>query len=379
MKLYSKDEAADITWLDTDEGRRMRSFFEPIFNEGVQAFVSNIETEVFILHIDNLFIPLTVNTKEYENSYVCSLYSFFLYAEEEMKRQHRYLLRIILNPFLTVLKIWFRFSKINQLVIVNNFLLSTNLYQALSSSQTLRICQFLKEQFPNHAILFRSLNTYSEKRLCDNLFKIGCEFITSRSIYFFDPKNYPEFPSKKRWIIQKDKKLRDHEAIKILQHSDFNISDAVEVKRLYDLLYLEKYSYFNPAFTVRFFEQAILTKTFNLSGIQYEGKLVGVIGFFKTKGIMATPIVGYDTKLPESLGLYRMLTALVLDESLSSHAVFHMSAGVGHFKRQRGAFQELESMAVFCHHLPFYRRVIWKILAIFLNKIGAPILKKYKL
>jgi hypothetical protein len=107
--------------------------------------------------------------------------------------------------------------------------------------------------------------------------------------------------------------------------------------------------------------------------------LVGVIGFFKIKGIMATPIVGYDTKLPESLGLYRLLTALVLEESLSSGAIFHMSAGVGHFKRQRGAFQVIETMAVVCNHLPFYRRFIWKSLGFLLNKIGAPVLKKYKL
>jgi hypothetical protein len=94
---------------------------------------------------------------------------------------------------------------------------------------------------------------------------------------------------------------------------------------------------------------------------------------------MATPIVGYDTNLPESLGLYRLLTASVLEDALSSQTVFHMSAGVGHFKRQRGAFQELESMAVLCHHLPFYRRFVWKALGICLNKIGAPILRRYKL
>jgi hypothetical protein len=69
---------------------------------------------------------------------------------------------------------------------------------------------------------------------------------------FFDPKNYPNLSSKKRWIIQKDKRLREQAEIEMLDHSDFHLSDALELKRLYDLLYLEKYSYFNPAFTVRF-------------------------------------------------------------------------------------------------------------------------------
>lgn len=379
MRLYSKEEISLIPWPDSAEGNRLRSFFEPLLKEGSEALIANVQTQVYILHIDDLFMPLTVNAKEYHNSYVCSIYSFILYAEEEMERHRKHILRIILYPFLRFLKVWFRWSKINQLVIVNNFLLSTNLYYFLSACQVQRICQFLKKRFPDHAIMFRSLNAYTEEKLVHDLRTMGCDFITSRSVYFFDPKNYSNLPSKKRWIIQKDKKLREQDKIKILQHNDFHIGDALEIKRLYDLLYLEKYSYFNPAFTVRFFEQAIQNQTFTLSGILYEGRLVGVIGFFKIRRIMATPIVGYDTKLPESLGLYRMLTASVLEDSLSSNTIFHMSAGVGHFKRQRGAFQALESMAVLCNHLPFYRRFVWNVLGIFLNKIGAPILRKYKL
>jgi len=379
MRLYSKEEWSLIPWPHTGEGKRLRSFFEPIFKEGVSNFVANVETQVYILHIDDLFIPLTMNEKEYSNSYVCSIYSFLLYAEEEMKRHHKHFLRLFLSPVFLLLKFWFRWSKINRLVIVNNFLLSTNLYPSLSASQVRLICQFVKDQFPNHAIIFRSLNTFTEEKLSSTLREMGCDFITSRSVYFFNPKNYSSLPSKKRWIIQKDKKLITQDKIQILQHDDFLVNDAPEIKRLYDLLYLEKYSYFNPAFTNRFFEQVILNKTFILSGIRYEGQLVGVIGFFKTKGIMATPIVGYDTKLPERLGLYRMLTAHVLEESLSSDTIFHMSAGVGYFKRQRGAFQELETMAVVCKHLPFYRRFLWRSLGFLLNKIGAPILKKYKL
>lgn len=379
MRLYSKEEWSLIPWPHTEEGNRLRSFFEPIFKEGVSSFVTNVETQMYILHIDDLFIPLTVNEKEYSNSYVCSIYSFLLYAEEEMNRCRKHFLRLFISPVLQLLKLWLRWSKINRLVVVNNFLLSTNLFPSLSAQQVYLIIQFIKDRYPNHAIMFRSLNTFTEENLSHILSEMGCDFITSRSVYFFDPKNYPSLPSKKRWIIRKDLKLKKQEKIQILQHDDFHVSDAVDMKRLYDLLYLEKYSYFNPAFTVRFFEQAILEKTFILSGIRYKERLVGIIGFFKTRGVMATPIVGYDTQLPESLGLYRILTAHVLEESLSSNTIFHMSAGVGHFKRQRGAFQELETMAVACNHLPFYRRFLWKSLGFLLNKIGAPILKKYKL
>lgn len=379
MRLYSKKDWLLIPWPNTEEAKRMRSFFEPLFREGAKAFISNVQSEVYILHIEDLFIPLTVNEKEYHNSYVCSIYSFLLYAEEELKRHRRNFLRILLFPFLTLLKLWFRWGKINQIVIVNNFFLSTNLYDSLSLHQVRKLCSFLINRFPCHAIVFRSLNHYTEESLIHILREMESDFITSRSVYFFDPKLYASLPSKKRWIIQKDKTLQKQDKIQILKHKDFQPCDAVEIKRLYDLLYLEKYSYFNPAFTVHFFEKAIRDQTFTLSGIRYKDRLVGVIGFFKKRDIMATPIVGYDTNLPENLGLYRLLTACMLEESLSTNTIFHMSAGVGHFKRQRGAFQELEMMAILCKHLPFYRRFLWKALSVLFNKIGAVILKKYKL
>lgn len=379
MRLYSKDDCSSIPWPSTVEGKRLRSFFEPILREGVNAFIGNVRSQVYILHIEDLFIPLTVNEKEYRNSYVCSMYSLLLYAEEEMLRHRKYILRFFFTPLLSFIKLWFRWSKINQLVIVNNFFLSTNLYDAISFEQLQRISDFLVSRFPSHAILFRSLNSYTEKSLVQALQKLKTDFITSRSVYFFNPKLHSQLPSKKRWIIRKDKKIQDSDSIQILQHKDFHGNDALDVKRLYDLLYLEKYSHFNPAFTLRFFEQAIQGETFTLRGIRMEGRLVGVIGFFKKKGVMATPIVGYDTALPESRGLYRLLTALMLEESLSSDTLFHMSAGAAHFKRQRGAFQELETMAVFCKHLPLYRRSIWKVLGVLFNTIGAAILKKYKL
>lgn len=379
MRLYSKNEWKDIPWPSSDKGRHLQAFLEPILKEGSNAFISNVKSNLYILHIDDLFLPITVNEREYHNSYVCSIYSYLLYAEEEMQRHQRNFLRIILFPILAIIKFWFKWSKINQLVSVNNFFLSTNLYDSISFKQVKRISGFLKQQFPHYAILFRSLNNYTEKTLVQTLKNLKYDFITSRSIYFFDPKNHPYLPSKKRWIIQKDQKLLKQANLQVIEHNDFKIQDASRIKDLYELLYLKKYSYFNPDFSIRFFEDAILKKTFILKGVLYEGNLVGVIGFFKTKGIMATPIVGYDTNLPEKLGLYRLLTILILEESLKTNTLFHMSAGVGHFKRQRGAFQELEVMAVYSSHLPLYRRVLWKVLALLFNKLGAPILKKYKL
>lgn len=284
----------------------------------------------------------------------------------------------MLSPFLCV-KGLFKACKINRVVTVNNSVLSTNLYPDLSEKQIEKAHHFLKKKYPTHLIIFRSLNTYSEETLTRKLTDLRYKMITCRSVYFFDPEKFNAISQKKRWIIKKDLCLLDQEGIKVVKHEEFLESDIPQIKKLYDLLYLEKYSRLNPQFTEIFFKEALMGATFKLSGIRFKGKLVGVIGYFKEKEIMATPIVGYDTSLPSSLGLYRMLTALMIKESMESKLLFHMSSGVGHFKRQRGGSQVIESLGVYMQHLPFYRRLPWYLLSLLFNRIAKNILLKKKL
>ncbi len=379
MKLYSCCDFKNIEWPQTYEGQRQKSLLEPFLKHNTKELISNIETQFYILNFSEHFIGISVNDKEYLNSYVCSLYSYLLYAEEEMERHNKKILKTILTPFLSLIKLGFKASKINKVVIVNNFLFSTNLLDNLKEEEIKKIHDFLLKKFPHHTLLFRSLNIYLNNNIISFLKKLDYDFITSRSVYIFDPKLFKELPSKKRWIYHKDLKLSKQNGLVILQEKDFTLEDSKAIKDLYDELYLKKYSPLNPAFTPLFFEHSLKTKSLSFKGINYNNRLVGVIGYFKKANVLATPIVGYDPSLKDSFGIYRLLTSLMIKESLDTNSIFHMSAGVGHFKRQRGAFQELESMAVFCDHLPIYRRFVWKILAFLFNKIGTPLLKKQKL
>ena len=45
------------------------------------------------------------------------------------------------------------------------------------------------------------------------------------------------------------------------------------------------------------------------------GRLDGVVGCFVRNNVISSPLVGYDTTLPIDLGLYRMLSAIVLGEA----------------------------------------------------------------
>jgi len=335
MRLYSSLDMEKIPWGDAPR----QSYLKPLLKEGSEAFIANVNSQLYILHIDDLFIPITLNNQEYSNSYVCSIYSYLLYAEEEMQRHKKTFLKALLFPLTSSVKLWFKLTKINKVVAVNNGFLSTNLYPKISQNQIERITHFLVRKFPQHTLLFRSLNDVTEGKTLKHLTTNGFDLITSRSVYFLNPETFASLPSKTRWILKKDRRLKENPDVEIVTHDALSVQDAPRLKALYDQLYLEKYSRYNPAFTERFFQEAILNKSFILTGVKYLGNLVGVIGYFKENGVMTTPIVGYDMSAPASLGLYRLLTSLIIEESLATKTLLNMSAGAARFKRVRGSFK----------------------------------------
>lgn len=266
MRLYSAKEYASINWSNSSKESPLKSYLETLLKSGPSSFIANVKSEIYILQIEDQFLPITLNNREYDNSYVTSIISYINYAEDEMQRHGMGVLKMLLKPILIMLKGALKLCKSNKIIAINNFLLSTNLFNPLSEKQIQATLKFLSMQFPDHTILIRSLNTITHKEMLDSLKKLNFSIITSRSIYFFDPKNLSKIGSKRRWIIKKDKDIQNQSAIQIIDHESFKKEDAHHIKRLYDLLYLEKYSRCNPDFTVNFFEEVIEKKIHRAKG-----------------------------------------------------------------------------------------------------------------
>lgn len=67
------------------DGAYVRDSFLPFFQKGVTAFIENVNTQLFLLEVDDLILPVTLNNAEFENSYVCSPYTHYIsYALEEL-------------------------------------------------------------------------------------------------------------------------------------------------------------------------------------------------------------------------------------------------------------------------------------------------------
>jgi len=96
-------------------------------------------------------------------------------------------------------------------------------------------------------------------------------------------------------------------------------------------------------------------------------------------GTVTAPIVGYDTHLPQRLGLYRLLMATVYDRAADLGCRINLSAGAAGFKRLRGGLGVIEFSAVYSRHLPQPQRRALDLLAGVTRHIGEPLMRRFEL
>lgn len=175
VQLYDQQSFEGMDWPDTEDGRYARAYLEPMMLDGTQSFMSNVETTLLLARIDDLVIPLTVNDTEYDNAYVCSPYTHYVsYAKQELTMLQKPVLEKGLSVLISLIGWGMKQSQINKVVHVNNWLLSTNLYPAMSGEQAECLLAAVQERYPEHVIVFRSLCQGLHPDLTARLTKVGC-------------------------------------------------------------------------------------------------------------------------------------------------------------------------------------------------------------
>jgi len=382
VDFYDADAIDQCPWPDTEYGRYARKYLSPIAAAGSEAFVRNVCTKLVVMSVDGIPVPVTVNDAEYANSYVCSPFTHYVsYAKQELSLLQSRALIAGLSGLLSVLGLLLKASRFNRIVHVNNWLLSTNLYPSLASEQWSSALAALIQEYPDHAIAFRSLYPALNANEIERLRSLGCRFVPSRQIYLLRACD-PDFGNaKSRWLLKRDRALAKRHGYTVAGPSDMTAVDIPRIAELYKMLYLDKYSMHNPQFTARFLELALAEGTLELHGYRNAatGTVDAILGFYVREGAMTTPLFGYDTSLPQETGLYRMLSALLIGIAEERGLLLHESSGAAQFKRNRGAVADIEYTAVYDRHLPARRRWSWSSLERLLGGIGVPLMRKYKL
>ncbi|MFD0871918.1 MULTISPECIES: GNAT family N-acetyltransferase [Paenibacillus] len=380
VKLYDMADADRMEWPDTEDARYTRSYWLPMLRFGSGNFIGNVSTRCLLAKVNKMLLPVTVNEAEYDNSYVCSPYTHYVtYTLQELALLRNPGLETVLRGVIRSMGYWLRQGRINQAVHINNWLLSTNLYPKWQEGAVSELTACLREAFPEHALVFRSVNPATDPDWYEALLREGYKMVGSRQVYLLNTVQPETLPSKARWLMKRDGKLLAQSGYEVVGPEGLTSDDVPRMLELYNALYLQKYSLCNPQFSERFFETALREGTLRLMVLRNEGRIDAVLGYYRRNGIMTTPIFGYDTSLPADTGLYRMLSVVLVREAERQGLLLNESSGAAGFKRCRGALPQIEYTAVYDKHLPAYRRRRWTVLAEITRRVGIPMMQKRKL
>ncbi len=318
--------------------------------DGAQKYIRNVyNTQLMLAKVDDVIIPITTSDFHPDNTYTVSPYSHYVSygGYEEVKHLNNPPVEALIKLIMRPVAWYFRQAELDKVVYVNNYLLSTNLYPSVNSDQISALTEALPKWFPDRVIVFRSVDQRKNPHVYEALEKNHYEMVLSRQVWYMDPVE----ASHTRQYKEDVRVLRKH-GYEIVDGRDLSDDELARSLDLYNMLYLEKYSYYNPQFTFEFMKLARDEEILHLRALKRDGKINAVMGFFIRNGAMTQPLFGYDTSLPQEEGLYRLLTLITLQEGMKRNLLVHASGGVGKFKKVRGGKSVIEYNAVFSNICP---------------------------
>lgn len=357
---------------------RARAFAAIHAGQPVQPFVHNLDARIDVLEAAGRVLPVTINDGSQANAWVCSPRATYAdcAAEEAARllpawtiRGRQGLVRGVGHGLAA--------AGIDRVVAVNNWLLSTNLYPPLREVPLAEIIDSARTRWPGHALWFRSLNAVDNGDWIAALGHRGFQMLVSRQVYLYD--DLPGL-SRRHANLARDLRQLGRTGLQRVRDGDIVAEDYDRIARLYELLYMEKYSRFNPHYSAAFMRAWHRAGLLEFHGFRDgDGVLQCVVGLFRQGNTFTSPIVGYDTSQPRQLGLYRLLTACACEVTLDHGARLNFSAGAAGFKRLRGGEPAIEYSAVYARHLPRRLRATLGALSQLTRRIGAPLLSRYRL
>jgi glutathione synthase/RimK-type ligase-like ATP-grasp enzyme len=356
---------------------------------GTEHLAPNIAVRFETVEAGSLTLPLTRPRTPRRNgahesspqSYVVSPHSHFIhYAREELGELRSPVVRALAARAIDALDLLTRPARLDDIALVGNALVSTNLQPDLPEAAVRALTARLTTSYPRLAVGWRSVHGRGT-RAPDTLRRAGYRLIPSRSVLFLPTRGI-------QWQGLRDSR-RDRA---LLETSGYRVRDAPlgaagtsdettrrRIAHLYDRLYVDKYSSLNPRYTPEFIAAAQQSGLLRFALLERDGRIDAAFGYTIAHGLLAAPVVGYDTALPQELGLYRMLSYAIACTAHEAGVDLHASSGVAAFKRNRGADTELECTAVFTRHLPWPRRVGWAVLDLVVRRLAVPLVQRHNL
>lgn len=341
--------------------------------KGAPAMVANVTTRLSTMEVGARTMPVTLDDGATGGSYVCSPHSaYVLYARAELDLVGAGWLAVPSRIVIAGLDRLLEAARINRIVHLGNWLLSTNLHGGWRGEGVADARRALADAHPDHLLGIRSVDDWSSPGLREALAADGWILVPSRQIWVVDDLARDWRP---RGDYGNDRRLLARSPLVVSDLHEVGPEDARRIAELYAMLYVGRYSPLNPVLTPLFIEASAATGMIAYRVARDgEGRIMAVAGMWERGGIMTPPVVGYDTSRPRGEGLYRIASWMFMERALEAGWRLHGSAGAAHFKRMRGARGIIEWNAYHAGHLPAPRRRAVEFLALLLRRLAVPVM-----
>ena len=319
--------------------------------------IRNWYASMALVKNDDHTLPIAIGNPHPEQTYLASAISGYIhYARDELDQIQDERIRRWAGRALQLAEPWMKQLRLDQAVSMNAWGVSTHLYPQWMTNALNPLMEQLTQNFPERPLWLRSLNAHQHTDLMTELQQLGWTILPYRQIYLFHPEQSEEWLTRRNNQIDQKRLRSTH--LYACNHDEFTHDDCTIMANLYQQLYLDKHSRWNAIYTPRYFELALKHRWLTFTGFRDEqGKLIAFIGLYHDNDTITTPMLGYDTRLPQSLGLYRLLMASVLRSSIEQNRLLNLGAGAANFKKMRGGQAEIEWQAFYTGHLPWYQNM----------------------
>lgn len=205
-----------------------------------------------------------------------------------------------------------------------------------------KILPDLRERLPDRPFIVRGI---LDDRFPENLPKDGVKL----PVWVDYRWDFSKGESPKSSHFKRDRNQFRRSGLIMLEDEDFDEARVIEALRLYELVYRQRHSRRNAAYTPEFIALARARGWLRLCGLvdPESGRLLAFADHQSTDGVSTDLLIGYDTALDQKARLYRHMTAMLAESALRHRLSLNLLSGAGEFKRLRGYLPVLERMVVF--------------------------------
>jgi len=335
-------------------------FLNACRDEDLSRYMANAAGRLAPLAIGSTVVPLVVPVRKRKASYVCSPVAHYVgYPRDELAKLDDPISRVGMQLGLRAAGALCSATRFDDVVYVNNWLLSTNPAPRLSFDDISESTRELTREFRGRAIVFRSVNRRLDPQYAAALERCGYLLVPSRLVYLLDCRSAAAGRNEN---VRRDLALLEKSGYRVVTTASITQKDVPRLTALYHALYLQKHSRLNQQFTEQFFALLIDAGILEFVALQRGDRIDGFVAYYHRPGLVTGALLGYDLTLPPATGLYRQSVALLIREARARSAMLNLSGGARSFKVFRGAVATVEYDAVYLDHLPYWRRLGWHLM-----------------